>query len=163
MCMEKQITTRRAEESDLKTVQDFGYKLLEFERQNWDSSLDPNWPYSETAAKKYLEAIKSDYVVFPEIDGKPVGFLIGKVIETPADDARHIKRARLENIYIDEEARNAGVGAKTFEVFRNYCKQEGVSRMDVSVLADNDSAVDFYKKMNFRPRSINLSQDIEDE
>lgn len=158
--MESKIIIRRATESDIEIVQQFGYELLDFERKNWDNSLDPKWPFTESGKQKYLEAIKDKYTIIAEMDGKSVGFLIGKIIKAPAGGARHLSQARVENIYLNEGVRGSGIGAKLIENFRDFCYSNDVNRLDVSVLADNEAAVEFYKKMGFKPRSLNLSQEL---
>ena len=154
------ITIRRATLKDLKTIQQFGYKLLDYERQNWDSALDVNWPFSKEGEQKYRTAITDKYTIIAEKDKKPVGYLIGKVIDAAPGSARHIKQAYLENIFVSDSDRKSGVGTKLIADFKDYCKKEGVNRINVSVLAANTTAVDFYQKTGFLPRSLSLSQEI---
>lgn len=154
------ITIRRATEADIETIQSFGSKLLNFERENYDSSLDENWAFSDEAKAKYLAAINERYVTIAEVDGEPAGFLIGSVITPKAGDARGIIQANLQNIYVDETQRKAGIGGMLVEDFRTHCRSVGVKRLNVSVLAANETAVDFYNTVGFKPRSINLSQEL---
>ena len=156
----KNIIVRRATLEDIKTIQQFGYKLLDYERQNWDSALDVNWPFSKEGEQKYRTAITDKYTIITEKDGKPVGYLIGKVVDAAPGSARHIKQAYLENIFVSDSDRKSGVGVKLIVDFRDYCKKEGVSRINVSVLAANTIAVDFYQKVGFSPRSLSLSQEL---
>lgn len=154
------ITIRRATLDDLKIIQQFGYELLEYERRNWDPALDSNWPFSKEGEQKYRMAITDKYTVIAENDHQPVGYLIAKIIDTAPGSARSIKQAYLENIYVVSSARKSGIGAKLVANFQDYCKKEGVNRINVSVLAANTAAVDFYQKVGFSPRSLNLSQDL---
>lgn len=154
------ITIRRATTDDIETIQQLGFELLDFERKNWDPSFDAKWPFSEEGKKKYLAAIENKYTIIAEKDGKPVGYLIGKIIDISPDSARPIKQAYLENIYVSESLRGANIGSEIFANFKDYCKSEGVSRINVSVLSDNKNAVEFYKNVGFSPRSISLSQEI---
>lgn len=154
------ITIRRATLDDLKIIQQFGYELLEYERQNWDPALDSNWPFSKEGEQKYRTAITDKYTVIAENDHQPVGYLIAKIIDIAPGSARSIKQAYLENIYVVSSARKSGIGAKLVVNFQDYCKKEGVNRINVSVLAANTAAVDFYQKVGFSPRSLNLSQDL---
>ena len=154
------ITIRRAEEADIKTVQEFGSKLLNFERENYDPSLDGSWALSDEAKAKYLDAIQNKYVVVAESDGQPVGFLIGNILAQKAGDARQIKQAYLQNLYVDADFRKGGVGKELVEDFKNYCRNEGVKRLNVSVLAANETAVKFYSTVGFEPRSLSLSQEL---
>ena len=156
----KNIIVRRATLEDIKTIQQFGYKLLDYERQNWDSALDVNWPFSKEGEQKYRTAITDKYTIIAEKGGKPFGYLIGKVVDAAPGSARHIKQAYLENIFVSDSDRKSGVGVKLIVDFRDYCKKEGVSRINVSVLAANTIAVDFYQKVGFSPRSLSLSQEL---
>lgn len=154
------ITIRRAALEDLKIIQRFGYELLDYERQNWDPALDINWPFSKEGEQKYRFAITDKYTIIAEKDKKPAGYLIGKIVGAAPGSARNIKQAYLENIFVSDSARKSGVGAKLITEFKDYCKKEGVSRINVSVLAANTTAVDFYQKVGFSPRSLSLSQEL---
>ena len=154
------VTIRRAVDSDIDTVQMFGSKLLDFERENYDSSLDKNWAFSDEAKEKYLVAIREKYVAIAEADNQPIGFLIGNIIPPRPGDARQIKQAYIQNIYVEEKQRSTGVGRKLIEEFKSYCEKESVNRLNVSVLATNKVANDFYKRVGFNPRSINLYLDL---
>lgn len=149
---------RRAEQKDIETIQEFGSKLLNYERKNFDSSLDSDWAFSDEAKAEYLDAIQNKYVSIAETDGRPIGFLIGSIIEPKISDARQIKQAYLQNLYVNENFRKAGVGKDLVENFKEYCRNEGVKRLNVSVLAANEVAVNFYNTVGFKPRSLNLSQ-----
>ena len=153
-------TIRRAKASDITIIQEFGSKLLNFERENYDSSLDKNWAFSDEAKTKYLDAIQNKYVSIAEIGGQPVGFLIGNVIEPTSNSARQIKQANLKNIYVDENMRKTGLGKKLIEDFKQYCKNNDVIRLNVSVLATNITATEFYNNCGFKPRSLNLFQEL---
>lgn len=107
-----------------------------------------------------MAAIREKYVIIAEEDGAPVGYLIGSITAPKVGDARGIKQANLQNIYMNEERREMGIGKMLLDDFRSYCRSEGVERLNVSVLADNKVAVDFYEENGLRPRSINLSQDL---
>jgi GNAT superfamily N-acetyltransferase len=154
------ITIRRAALEDLKIIQRFGYELLDYERQNWDPALDINWPFSKEGEQKYRFAITDKYTIIAEKDKKSAGYLIGKIVGAAPGSARNIKQAYLENIFVSDSARKSGVGAKLITEFKDYCKKEGVSRINVSVLAANTTAVDFYQKVGFSPRSLSLSQEL---
>ncbi len=154
------IVIRRAKTTDIAIVQEFGSKLLNFERRNFDSSLDENWAFSDEAKQKYLDAIHNKYVSIAEINNQPVGFLVGNVIAPTNNSARQIKQANLQNIYVDENFRKTGLGKKLIEEFKQYCENNGVVRLNVSVLAANTIATDFYCNNGFKPRSLNLSQEL---
>jgi len=154
------ISIRKASDSDLKLIQEFGSRLLNFERENYDSSLDSNWAFSDEAKAKYLVAIRERYVIIAELDGRAVGFLIGSVATPKPGNARPIKQAMLQNIYVDSSQRGIGVGKRLVEEFKAYCKGENVDRINVSVMAANKVAISMYEKVGFSPRSINLAMEL---
>jgi len=154
------ITVRIANMADLKTIQKLGFELLDFERQNWDPTLDTDWPFSEEGKANYEKAIKEKYTIIAEEDGKPIGYLIGSIRPPIKGGARHITTAQLENIYIDSNYRRSRVGKKLFEHFASYCKKQKVDAMNVMVNAKNDNAISFYKKVGFSPSRISFSQEL---
>ncbi len=54
----------------------------------------------------------------------------------------------LEDIYIQPEFRRQGVGEQVFHYLKDKAKRENLGRMDWVVLDWNESAQNFYKKMN---------------
>ena len=154
------IFIRRAKTSDIEIIQEFGSKLLNYERENYDSSLNSEWAFSDGAKERYLNAIQNGYVIIAEMNEQPVGFLIGSIIEPKANSARQIKQANLQNLYVDEKFREAGIGKELFLNFKKYCQDNHVKQLNVSVLAANKAAVEFYNAIGFKPRSINFFQEL---
>jgi len=154
------ISIKKATEADLPAIQSLASGLLNYERENFDSSLKSQWAFSDEAKEKFLKAISEKFVAIADVDGKASGYLIGKILDASAGSARSIKQAYLENIFVIEEFRGNSIGEKLFAEFEAFCKREGVSRINVCVLAANEGACNFYKKTGFLPRSLNLSKDI---
>ncbi|MBR3122061.1 GNAT family N-acetyltransferase [Candidatus Saccharibacteria bacterium] len=154
------IIIRTATMADLKAIQKLGFELLDFERQNWDPTLDVDWPFSEVGKASYEKAIKEKYTIIAEADGKPIGYLIGSVKPSMKDGARHITAAQLENIYVDQNYRRSNVGKKLFESFATYCKKQKADVMNVMVNAKNKNAISFYEKVGFSPSRISFSQEL---
>ena len=153
-------TIRRATIDDLKTIQQFGYQLLEYERNNWDPDLKLDWPFSDQGKNAYTKAINDGYTTIAEIDEKPVGFLIGSIKRPKVGNARQITVAQLENIFVNEDARVRGVGKKLADEFKTYCIAEKVDKLNVVVNSENVEAIKFYKKIGFIPSRMILSQDL---
>ena len=64
-------------------------------------------------------------ILIAEVSGQPVGFLIASVSEPKAGNARPIKQAYLQNIFVEEKMRSAGVGRKLLEELKAL-SQNGV-------------------------------------
>jgi len=63
---------KKAKLEDLKTLQDLNAKLFEKEHEEYDKTLDPDWPYSEEGKKYFEERIKNGCTLLAELDGKIV-------------------------------------------------------------------------------------------
>lgn len=158
--MGKDVEIRRATIDDLPVIQRLGAELAEFEHQNWDEDLDPKWPLSAQGAQVYQKAIEARYVIIAFSDNDAVGYLIGDIHRPAPDAARQIITAQLNNIYIREEFRKCGVGNMLLENFKEYCKNNNVSRLTTTVIAQNTNALGFYRRQGFEPSRIILAQDL---
>lgn len=154
------ITIRHAELSDLKTLQQLGYELLKFEHDNWDPSLDLTWPYSAAGEAKYRQAILEKFTILAYDNKNPIGYLIGTVHTPPANSARSIITASLDNIFVRESARHSGVGHQLVDSFRQHCIALGVNNINVTVNSINKNAIAFYEHENFLSSRLTLSQKL---
>lgn len=155
-----EVVIKRAVLEDLPIVQRLGYDLLEYERQRWDNTLNPNWPFSEAGERSYKNAISERYTILAFLDKQAVGFLIGTIQVPPAESARNTITANLNNIYVDESKRNQNIGSKLFEAFREYCQENNVETINVTVNSQNIQAIKFYEKCNFISSRIIMSNHI---
>lgn len=158
------ITIRKVTKDDIELIQRFGFELLEYERQGWDPTLEPDWPFSESGKKYYEMAIDKGYVTVAEDEEngerQPVGFLIGRVSPASRDAARVMATAHLHNIFVYPDYREKNVGRQLFEDFKSRCKKEGVKKINVTVNAKNTTAINFYEKIDFDTSHLILSQEL---
>lgn len=154
------ITIRRATIEDLRDVQQLGYELLKYEHDNWDESLDLQWPFSEVGETNYRKAILERVTLLVEDDGKIAGFLIGSIQKPAEGAARKTITAQLNNIYVREEWRRQELGRKLAEEFKTVCDTEGVEQINVTVNSQNTDAIAFYERVGFVPSRIFMSMKI---
>ena len=154
------VKIRRAELDDLKEIQQFGYQLLKYEHDNWDNTLELDWPFSEQGEAAYIKAIKEKYAAIAEVAGEPVGFLIGSVKHPDPKSARQITTAQLENIFVDKKVQGQGIGKQLAQEFKKYCLAEGVNTINVTVNSRNNQAIQFYEKIGFLPSRVFMSLNI---
>ena len=154
------IIIKKAKLEDLETIQHFGYQLLLHEKDNWDNSLESDWPFSDEGKAAYTKAIQEKYTIIATANEKPVGYLIGSIRKPKSSDARQITTAQLENIYVDSDNRGHGIGEKLARAFQEHCISNNVDKISVTVNAKNEGAINFYKKIGLIPSRIILSQSI---
>lgn len=156
------ISIRQATLDDLKTIQQLGFELSEYERKSWDKTLDSNWSFSKEGEAAYIKAISEKISLIVEQDDTPIGYLICKILHPGPNDARHLVTAYLENIYVKPDFRGSGIGKKLFTELCTRCKKENVQKIDVMVNSKNIPAIKFYEKMGYSPSRLMMSCELKD-
>ncbi|MDF2802818.1 MAG: GCN5-related N-acetyltransferase [Anaerocolumna sp.] len=100
-------------------------------------------------------------IILVAIDEEEViGFIHGFV----KDEAGTIVRntvLMLDAMYVKEKNRNQGVGTSLVEEFRKWGKSVDAKFIDLTVLIDNYSAIELYKKQAFNPLKSHMRSVLE--
>lgn len=155
------IKIKEAATENFKDIQNLNHMLFKKEYDEFDDTLNINWPVSKTGEDYYKERIKEKvgcaFVAY--VDDKIVGYLIG-VLEK-ADSTRNIDRlAELENMFVLEEYRNFGIGTYLFKAFYKWSKNSNIKRLKVISCSENKGAINFYRRNGFKDNNIILETDI---
>ena len=133
------LTVREAERVDLAAIVRMIRGLAEFEQLADQVRLDPD----ELAGHLFGED-PAARVLIAELDGHPVGMALWfRTFST------FLGRTGiwLEDLYVDPEARGAGVGRALLAHLRTLTD----GRIEWSVLDWNQKAIDFYESIGARP------------
>ncbi|MBD3253115.1 GNAT family N-acetyltransferase [Candidatus Pacearchaeota archaeon] len=153
------IKIRKAVEDDVKIILEFNQELFDYEYENFDKTLDCQWPPNN---KNYFKNSinKDNSVALVAVDGKKVvGYLVGCLAES--EDYRKISKiAEIDNMFVISEYRNKGVGSFLCEEFFNWVRSKGIRRAKVIVSAKNESAIAFYKKCGFSDYNYIFELDV---
>lgn len=141
------IIIRQALLNDLKKIQELNYKLFKFEYNNFDSSLNMNWTYSEKGEKYFKKLIQDGTIWIAENNNKIIGYLAGSIAGKPSYSTKTL--AELDNFYIDEKYRRKGIGKKLVLELKKYCINNEIDEIKVSSKASNNNAKEFYKNNGF--------------
>lgn len=97
--------------------------------------------------EKLLESAKGGLLVViarhAEID-------VGYAIFTKTEDADGV----IESMYVDEKTRGKGVGTQLAQRGAAWFREKGVSSIVADVHYANHEAMEFYKRLGFRQRSV---------
>jgi len=66
------------------------------------------------------------------------------------------KRCFINDIYLHAEFRHQGWGRKVLELLETDMKQQGITRIGLSVFGDNTNAQEFYRKMGYVVTNMNM-------
>lgn len=146
------IKTRLATTKDIKEIQNMSRGLFDFEKENFNSKLDPAWCLGEEAMYYFVNIINNHYLSLAIIDDKIVGYIACEIRKKYSGET--IFYAEIDNIFIYEKYRKYGAGTKLFNEFLEYCKEKGIETIKVNSLANNPKAIKFYESRGFKPETI---------
>jgi len=152
---------REATIEDLESIIFLNQKLCEKEYGEFDKTIDPNYSTTKTGREYFSERLKTDNAIklVAEDDGKIVGYFIGAIVEV--EDYRTIDNlGEGENMFIEPEYRNNGIGTEFMKGFESWCLEKGVKRLRHVVSAENTQAIKLYKKLGFKEYDVTLEKDI---
>ncbi len=157
-----EIKVRKANITDLKTIQNLNNSLFEFEiKNNYDSYVE-KWAFSKHSKEDGENLLDNECVIIAEAgrEGIPVGYLAGSIYRDKTYSCYSGITAELENMFVKEEYRKFGVGSKLIDNFTNYCKSHDASRIIVTASFGNNNAIEFYKKNGFNDYNIQLRKEL---
>jgi len=148
MQKERPCFVRRATMADLPQIQKLSSELIVSDN-NFDHHLLKNWSF-ETDGEKYLTKRirgRKGVCLVVEANRQIVGYCTGAIL--PIQKWRPFHRSELENIYIMENYRNAGVGTTLLHSFFYWSKEKGVDRIALYSMIQNKEAHRFYERQGF--------------
>ena len=134
----KNLTIRTASKNDAPLIVAFIKKLAKYEK------LIDNLKVNKLKIEKTIFARKEAEVLIADLNKKPVGFaLFYKTYSTFLGQAN----MHLEDIFVDEEMRNKGIGKQMFKVLSMIALKRNYQRFEWSCLSWNKPSLKFYKKL----------------
>lgn len=150
---------RRAAESDMDVINKLLYQVLKVH-----SDARPD--LFKAGTKKYndeeLKAIIADDhrpIFVAEKDGAVVGYAFcvhQQYIDN--NNMTDIKTLYIDDLCVDETARNAHVGRQLYEHVLDFAKKQGYYNVTLNVWADNVNAVKFYEKLGLKIQKIGMEK-----
>lgn len=142
---------RKAGLKDFKLIDNFQKKLVSYERK-----LDPLIArgnniryYQEKDIKKTLRSNNALYLI-AEIDNKPIGVVMGKIIKTFGNWCIYKKEGYIGQMFIEKEYRGKNTGKKIINDLVKWFKSKGIKSIKLNVYANNKKAIKSYKKYGFK-------------
>lgn len=69
-----------------------------------------------------------------------------------------VKTLYIDDLCVDEAARNAHIGRRLYEYVLGYAKEHGYYNVTLNVWADNHNAVKFYEKLGLKVQKIGMEK-----
>ena len=157
--LDKGLRIRRADVGNVPEVVGLSSCLFREDAGRRDPSMNVRWP-EEEGAEYFARFVGGgpDLCLLAESAGEAIGYLAGRVREGTA--LMPGRAADLESMYVREEYRSRGVGARLVGEFLEWAGSQGAVRATVTAYAANERAVRFYEGMGFRPKSVSLERGL---
>jgi ribosomal protein S18 acetylase RimI-like enzyme len=148
----EKLVLRLAKPKDLKEIMRLNLELFKHQQKNFDPTLNLSWTFSNEG-KKYFKKRISGKDSFTEVIENPenknlIAYATG-LIQKRHNYRVAGKYAELESIFVEEKYKNANLGSKLLGDFIEWCKVNKVDNASALVAAQNNSAINFYKKTGF--------------
>ncbi|HEJ9418224.1 TPA: GNAT family N-acetyltransferase [Proteus mirabilis] len=139
------ITIRKAVLSDVEQINTlYGYLFAEM------AKLQPERLKPGKQDEAFIiNGIKNDkfHLLVAELEQKIVGFTIAQIQETPLFNCLvQRKYAYIFDIVVDPSVRGQGAGALLLNSMKAWAKQQKMTHLELSVLAENADAKRFYQR-----------------
>ena len=139
------LVIRKAQKSDVKDIASLILKLAEFEKlshevsanlQDYENTLFSNQPKAFVLIAEYKKQVCGLAIYFYSYST-----FLGK------------HGIYLEDLFVLPELRSKGIGKKLLANLAQIAVQEGMGRLEWSVLDWNTKALDFYARLGAKPQS----------
>ena len=155
------VVLRPAEDTDEELVAGFLLELSDYNRARHSARCTTD-DYScvreairAGALKAFRERDEDVHVLIAEVAGLPVGYALSRVIEQkPEADNGTGRLGLLDEVYVEESSRGAGVGQHLIDASLAWLKDRGLTRIRLYAYAWNHGARALYERNGFTESSV---------
>jgi ribosomal protein S18 acetylase RimI-like enzyme len=158
--MDKAVTVRPAINSDIESIIDLWWELLEYHAE-----LGPSWTPAQDSAEHFArflaEQLADDgvLILIAEVAGQAVGYCQAMIGSRPPI-LEQTERCLVLDLVVAEAERKQGVGRRLLDEIEGWARERGMRRIEVGVACSNDPAIAFYNKHGFSAYSQRMAKDI---
>ncbi len=154
------ITIRQLLPDDFAILKDVRLEALQLHPEAYSSAYEDWVKFSDEEWRARLNA-----PVFAAFDDDTAVGLIGLWLQA---GARTEHRAIVVMVYVKSDRRGQGIAQKLLQAVESYARDNGISQLELSVLAENQTAWRLYKREGYtefgrRPNWISLNGQMYDE
>ena len=156
---ENKLNIRKAKIEDLNALVNLRKEHFIYEIEILNNELlNISWPESEDSREDLKYFILSEVIYIAEVGDVPVGYICGEVNLKKAWYKENI--ASLTNLFVKKEYRKKGIGKYLVDYFKDDVLSRGINKIEVNVMANNISAIEFYEEYGFNNLCKQLILDV---
>lgn len=149
----EKLLIRVAKSKDLKEIMRLNLELFKHQQKNFDPTLNNLWTFSKEGKQYFKKRItgKDGFTeVVESIENKNIIAYATGVIQKRHNYRLAGKYAELESIFVEDKYKKSHLGSKLLGNFIKWCKINKVNTTSVVVAAQNNLAINFYRKHGFK-------------
>lgn len=161
------VEIRKAVDGDRDIFIDFAVKLSNFNRNNHNSECKyDNYELVinsiiRNAQEKFDSRNEDTSILIAELEGKPVGYALGRIFEEDETADNGTGRMGLfDELFLDDTARGLGMGQKLFDETINWMKEKRINRIKLHAYFWNNNAKRLYERNGFREYAVSYEKFI---
>lgn len=141
---------------------DVSFDKIEVIRNLWEKNRQYHEDHSEYFSESYrsicfderikgLRAVDKDTlkITVAKDHGEYIGYCISTIFEG---------KGELESLHVDESKRGIGIGKELVGAHLEWMKKNNCKAIGVTVSQENESTINFYKKLGFYPNTLYMQQ-----
>ena len=148
----EQITTRKAQLSDLEILLSFEQGIIETERP-FDPTIKEGEVHYYDLAK--MIAASNVEVMVAELNGEVIGSGYARIEESKIY-LKHSRHAYLGFMYVKPKHRGKGVNNKVMEALKRWSVSQNITEFRLEVYNDNLPAIKAYEKAGFKGHMLEM-------
>lgn len=141
-----EVTIRRADPRDLSALTDLLYELFSIEKD-----FDFDAEKQRRGLALMVEPRDDRCVLVADLDGAIVGMVSIQIVISTAEGG---PAGLLEDMVVTARARGGGIGARLLEAAEEWTWEQGATRLQLLADRENAPALDFYRRMKWKPTQL---------
>ncbi len=147
----------KANENEALKMNNLLTKLIQDERQ-YDSNIDASFKVS-SFYEHYVDDPGRCLLVVTD-NTEVIGYLYGYIKPLEGGIKGQIS-AKLDAIFVETEYRKQHIAQSLIDHFKTWCKEKGVTSLEVDVCSDNQKAINLYHQVGFEEFKKTLKMHLE--
>ena len=108
-----------------------------------------------------IRHIVGETLLVARSEGDIVGFVMFTVERGTYE--QDVTRGVIENLYVNSDCRGDGIGCALLEDAHESLAKRGADVVALEVMADNEEAREFYRRLGYAPHRIELERPVEND
>lgn len=141
---------------EIQKCDEFLNKLVKDEKR-YNDNIDDNMVINNYYENFYKSETSKLFIA--KDNENIIGYIFIK-ITNPKQNAEIYKEALIDALYVEKEYRNKGVATTLIQKAKEYSKEKDAKKIMISVIKDNENALNLYHKLGFEEFSFRLKQNL---